>query len=128
VLADARDHKPELILMATGSEVSITVEAWEKLTAEGIAARVVSLPSWELFEEQSAEYREQVLPPSVKARLAVEAASSFGWTRYVGDHGDIIAMEGFGASAPGEVAMEKFGFTAQNIIGRAKALLARPKS
>ena len=123
VLADAADQKPQLILMATGSEVSVIMSAYEKLTAEGIPTRVVSLLSWEIFAEQPKEYREQVLPSSVRARIAVEAASEFGWREHVGDQGIIIGMKTFGASAPVEVSMEKFGFTADNVIAKAKKLL-----
>ncbi|PWT93923.1 MAG: transketolase [Acidobacteria bacterium] len=125
VLAEAKDGKPELILISTGSEVTPTMQAWEKLTAEGIATRVVSMPSWELFGAQPAEYKQQVLPPSVWARVAVEAASEFGWKQFVGDRGIVIGMETFGASAPGDVNMEKFGFTAENIASHARQLLGK---
>lgn len=121
ILADAADQKPSVILIATGTEVALALEAWEKLKAEGIAARVVSMPSWELFREQPAEYRDQVLPPQIKARIAIEAAAVFGWREYVGDAGIVIGMESFGASAPAEILMEKFGFTAANIIAKAKS-------
>src|SRR6185436_14136520 len=100
VLADAPDGDPEVILIASGSEVSLTVDAPEKLIAEGIRSRVVSMPSWEIFEYQSQEYRDRVLPPRVTARVAVEQASTFGWERYVGNSGRIIGMKTFGASAP----------------------------
>lgn len=125
VLADAQQGNPELILIATGSEVSVALEAWEKLSAESIATRVVSLPSWEIFDEQSAEYRESVLPAAVKSRLAIEAASPLGWERYTGASGDIIGMTSFGASAPVDDVMKHFGFTADNVITRAKELLKR---
>jgi len=125
VLADAQQGNPQLILIATGSEVSLAMEAWEKLSAEGIATRVVSLPSWELFDEQSAEYRESVLPANVKNRLAIEAASKLGWERYIGDSGDMIGMTTFGASAPVDDVMKHFGFTADNVIARAKDLMKR---
>ena len=125
ILADAADQKPDLILMATGSEVSVILSAYEKLNAEGIKTRVVSLISWEIFDEQPEEYREQVLPSSVWARISVEAASTFGWSHYVGDRGMSIGMKTFGASAPGEVNMEKFGFTAENVIAKAKELMER---
>src|SRR5262249_18000906 len=123
VLADAQQGNPQLILIATGSEIAVTLEAWEKLSAEGIATRVVSLPCWELFDQQSAEYRESVLPAAVKNRLAIEAASPLGWERYIGDDGDMIGMTTFGASAPVDDVMKHFGFTTENIITRAKELL-----
>lgn len=125
VLADAQQGNPELILIATGSEVSLALEAWEKLSGEGIATRVVSLPCWEIFDQQSAEYRESVLPANVKNRLAIEAASTLGWERYVGQSGDMIGMTTFGASAPVDDVMKHFGFTADNVIARAKDLLKR---
>ena len=115
----------ELILIATGSEVGVTLKAADKLEAEGIKVRVVSFPSWELFEEQSDEYKESVLPSSVKARLAVEAGVRHGWDRYVGKHGDVISIEKFGSSAPVEVVMEKYGYTAENIAERAKEVLGK---
>ena len=121
VLADAEDRR--LILLATGSEVSLAMEAWQKLQEEGVAARVVSMPCWELFEEQSQEYRDQVLPPTVNARLAVEAGVRQGWDRYVGPTGDVICLDRFGASAPGDVAMKNLGFNVTNVIERARRLL-----
>lgn len=124
VLADAQQG-PVLILIATGSEVSLAMEAWEKLSAEGIATRVVSLPCWEIFDQQSAEYRESVLPANVKNRLAIEAASTLGWERYTGQYGDMIGMTTFGASAPVDDVMKHFGFTVDNVIARAKELLNR---
>jgi transketolase len=123
VLADSGGKKPELILIASGSEVSLIIAAQTQLAGEGIAVRTVSMPSWELFEAQSKEYRDSVLPPSVKARLVVEAGISQGWSKYVGDQGDIICLDRFGVSAPGRVLFEKFGFTAENVAGRAKELL-----
>jgi len=123
IVADAPDQKPDIILMATGSEVSVIFSAYEKLTAEGIKTRVVSFLSWEIFDEQPQEYREQVLPASIGARISVEAAAKFGWERYVGNRGIIIGMNTFGASAPVEANMEKFGFTPENVIAKAKALL-----
>ena len=125
ILGDAPNGKPQVILMATGSEVSLAMSAWEKLNADGIATRIVSLPSWELFDAQPEDYRRQVLPPEVKARLAIEAASPFGWQRYVGDAGDVIGMTTFGASAPLESVMPGFGFTTENVVSRARALLKR---
>jgi transketolase len=125
VLADASDGKPKVILMATGSEVSLCVEAYEKLTAEGIAARVVSMPSWELFERQDDAYKDSVLPPDVTARLAVEQASPMGWDRYVGIGKDAktIVMHTFGASAPLSDLKKKFGFTPEAVYAEAKKLV-----
>ena len=123
VLADSKQGDPQLILMATGSEVTVALQAYEILSNEGIAVRIVSLPSWEIFEEQTPEYRESVIPKNVPARLAIEAAATFGWKQYVGDHGDVIGMTTYGASAPLEAVMKHFGFTADNVVARAKALL-----
>jgi transketolase len=125
VLADPPSGKADIILIGTGSEVSLVVAAKEKLAEQKIQARVVSMPSWELFDRQPQAYREAVLPRSVRARLAVEAALPQGWHRYVGDGGDIVGVERFGASAPGNVVMEKLGFTVSHVVGRAKALLGR---
>lgn len=122
VLSDC-EGTPDLILIATGSEVSLCVEAAEKLTHEGKKVRVVSMPCWELFEEQDAAYKESVLPAAVTKRLVVEAASRFGWERYMGTEGDMISIDRFGASAPGNVLMEKFGYTLENVLTKAKALL-----
>ncbi|WP_010272633.1 transketolase [Paenibacillus senegalensis] len=123
VLVDAPDSKPQAILLATGSEVSLAVEASRKLAEEGINVRVVSMPSWELFEQQSKEYKESVILPDVKARLAIEMASSLGWHKYVGDQGDILAIDQFGASAPANKIIEEYGFTVDNVISKVKALL-----
>jgi len=125
VLADAANGKPDLILMATGSEVGLCVEVYEKLTSEGIAARVVSMPSWELFEHQPEEYRASVLPPDVTRRVAVEQASTLGWERYTGLRGTILGMKTFGASAPLKELLVKFGFTGENLYAAAKQQLAR---
>ncbi|MFQ5864720.1 MAG: transketolase [bacterium] len=122
ILADS-EGEPEIILMASGSEVQWCVAAYEQLTAEGVKVRVVSMPSIELFERQPREYREQVLPPSVRKRLAVEAGSSLGWRRYVGIDGAIIARRHFGASAPLKDLLKQFGFTTDNVVAKAKALL-----
>lgn len=122
VLADAPGARPELILMASGSEVALIVAAWQKLAEQGVAVRVVSMPSWELFEAQPAEYRESVLPRSVAARLAVEAGVTLGWHKYVGDRGDVIGVNRFGASAPGPVVMREYGFSVENVYQRALAL------
>jgi transketolase len=127
VLAEAGSGEalPALILIATGSEVWVAMAAREALEADGIGTRVVSMPSWELFSEQDRAYRDQVLPPAVPARLAVEAASPFGWREWVGDVGDVVGVDHFGASAPGELVLEKYGFTAENVADRARALLGR---
>lgn len=121
-------RRPDVILMATGSEVSIALTAGKQLQAEGIAARVVSMPSWELFEAQPSEYRETVLPRAVRARVAVEAGTKLGWERYVGLDGAIIGMHGFGASATGATNMQKFGFTPDAIASSARSLLGKGKS
>lgn len=123
VLADAPSGKPQLILIATGSEVSLVMQAREQLLSRGIEARVVSMPSWNLFERQSQEYRDAVLPPSVKARLAVEMGSPMGWERYVGDGGNVLGINRFGASAPGERIMKEYGFTVENVVAKAEKLL-----
>jgi transketolase len=123
ILADARNGKPDLILIASGSEVGVIVAAQQKLQAQNIRTRIVSMPSWELFDVESKEYRETVLPPSIPVRLAVEAGVPQGWHRYVGDRGDVLGVERFGASAPGEIVMREFGFTVENVCRRALALL-----
>jgi transketolase len=123
VLGDAPEGKPDLILIGTGSEVSLAVAARQKLAERKIKARVVSMPSWELFDEQPGDYRDAVLPPSVRARLVVEAALPQGWHRYACDGGDVLGVERFGASAPGNVVLEKFGFTVDNVVERALALV-----
>ena len=124
ILAGSNDQRPDVVLIASGSEVSVALDAYEKLAAEGVAARVVSMPSWDLFEKQSQSYKDEVLPPQTTARLAIEAAYPFGWERYIGSKGAVIGMERFGASAPYKVLAEKFGFTADNILRRAHELLA----
>ncbi|MEP7087628.1 MAG: transketolase, partial [Gemmatimonadota bacterium] len=116
---------PELILIATGSEVSLALSAHQQLGSEGIRSRVVSMPSWELFEAQSSEYRDSVLPPAVSARVSVEAASPFGWERYVGLAGSIIGVDHFGASAPGPEVLRRYGFTVEHVIAAARDVLAR---
>jgi transketolase len=123
VLADAPGAAPEIILLASGSEVAPCVEAFERLVADGIRARVVSMPSWELFERQETSYRDLVLPPAVRARVAVEAAVMMGWERWVGPEGLTIGMEGFGASAPLKELQKKFGLTAEAITAAARNLL-----
>jgi transketolase len=126
VLADPPDGRPpELILIATGSELALAVQAYDTLTADGVAARVVSLPSWELFDEQDKAYRDEVLPPGIRARVAIEQASSFGWDRWVGFDGAIVAMSTFGASAPIKALQTKFGFTPEAVVGVARECLAR---
>jgi transketolase len=116
---------PDLILIATGSEVGLALEAGRKLAGDGTGVRVVSMPCWELFEEQPREYREEVLPPEVRARLSVEAGVELGWKRWVGDEGDSISLEHFGASAPGTTVLEQFGYNLANVVARASALLER---
>jgi transketolase len=123
ILADADDGKPDLILIASGSEVALIVAARSELAKQGLKVRIISMPSWELFEEQNTDYRNHVLPPSVTARLAVETGVAQGWHRYIGDKGDVIAIDGFGASAPGEVLLQKYGFTVENVCIRALMLL-----
>jgi len=125
VLSDPPKGKPSLILIASGSEVDLIVKAAERLQEEGVAVRCVSMPSWELFDALTQAERDDVLPPSVRARLAVELGVSQGWERYVGPDGDMMGMEHFGASAPAEVLLESFGFTVDAVVARAKALLAR---
>ena len=123
VLAEAEGGQPDLILIATGSEVHLALAAQERLAERGVRARVVNMPSWELFDRQPESYRQAVLPPHVTARLAIEAGVSQGWHRYVGPAGDVMSIERFGASAPYKVLQEKFGFTAENVAQRALALL-----
>jgi transketolase len=124
ILSEAQGGEPQLILIATGSEVALIMEAQKVLQQEGTPTRVVSMPSWELFEHQDKAYREQVLPPTVRKRLAVEAGSPIGWHKYTTDEGGIIAMNRFGESAPAEELFEKFGFTVANVVKRAKGVLA----
>ena len=116
---------PDLILIATGAEVGLTLDAGRRIADEGTAVRVVSMPCWELFEQQPRDYREDVLPPEVRARLSVEPGVALGWERWVGDHGDSISLEHFGASAPGNTVLEQFGFNLDNVVARATALLQR---
>ncbi len=123
ILADAEKAAPRIILIATGSEGSLSLEAKKLLDAKGIATRVVSMPSWMLFRAQDKSYRDAVLPPSIKARLAIEAASPMGWIEFTGEAGGVVGIERFGASAPGEVVMKQYGFTAENVAARAEALL-----
>jgi transketolase len=125
VLADSAGSKPEVILMASGSELSLCVDAYEKLKAEGVKARVVSMPCWELFEQQDAAYKANVLPQNVTARVSVEMASTFGWERYVGAKGKMVGMHSFGASAPLKDVLKKFGFSAENVVAAAREVLGK---
>ena len=125
VLGDAPGGAPEVILIATGSELGLAVEAHEQLVKEGVRSRVVSMPSWDIFDHQPREYRDSVLPPAVKARVAIEQASTFGWERYVGDAGRVIGMKTFGASAPLKELQKKFGFHPDLVVATAKELLGR---
>ncbi len=125
ILADAPDGNPEVILIASGSEVSLAVQAHDKLVAEGIRARVVSMPSWDIFEHQTQQYRDSVLPPNVKARVAIEQGSTLGWERYVGQEGSVIGMHTFGASAPLKELQKKFGFEPDQVVGAVRDLLAK---
>ncbi len=128
VLADPPEHPPRAILIATGSEVALALEAWERLAAEGIPTRVVSMPSWELFEAQPPAYRESVLPPPLRQRLAIEAGCQLGWLRYVTEEGDTLTLDRFGASAPGEVLFRELGFTVEEVVRRVKRLLERGRA
>ena len=124
-LADAPGGNPEVILIGTGSEVALCLDAYEQLTKQGVRARVVSMPSWELFDDQDQQYRDSVLPPHVKARVSVEEASDFGWSKYTGSDGQNICIETFGASAPIKQLLKKFGFSAENIVAAAKGQITR---
>jgi transketolase len=128
ILADAANGSPEVILMATGSEVSLCVGVYETLKAEGIQARVVSMPSWEIFEKQDVSYRHRVFPPAVKARVSVEQSATFGWSQYVGSTGKTIGMHTFGSSAPLKDLLKKFGFAPDKIVEAAKESIANSKS
>ncbi|OAB39250.1 transketolase [Paenibacillus macquariensis subsp. defensor] len=123
VVADAKNGKPVAQILATGSEVQLAVRAQEELAKDGIEVRVISMPSWDLFEKQDKAYKESVILPEVKARLAVEMAYPLGWEKYVGDQGDILGISTFGASAPGDRVMKEYGFTVENVVSRVKALL-----
>jgi transketolase len=125
IMADAKNAEPQVILIASGSEVELCIEAREQLERKGVAARVVSMPSWELFERQDESYRNAVLPHRIRARVAVEAGSVIGWDRYAGCDGTIIGMHGFGASAPIKDVMTKFGFVADKVTAAAEAQIAR---
>jgi transketolase len=125
ILADPTPDKPEIILIATGSEIHLALEAYEKLRAEGIRARIVNMPSWELFEQQPEDYRYEILSPDIKARISIEAGSTHGWHKYVGLEGETIGIDRFGASAPGKILLQKFGFTLENLLNRVRTLLAK---
>jgi transketolase len=125
IISEAEGGKPEVILIGTGSEVALCAKAQEKLKGYGVKARVVSMPSWNLFAAQDESYRESVLPKAVKKRVTVEAASSFGWREWAGDEGTIIGIDHYGASAPGDEVMKHFGFTAEHVTSAALRLLGR---
>jgi len=127
VLSDPPDEKPEVILIASGSELILAVEAHEKLLTEGIRSRVVSMPSWDIFEHQSRDYQESVLPPQIEARVVVEQASTFGWERYVGAKGRVIGMHTFGASAPLKELQKKFGFEPDKVVAVVKEVLDKQR-
>jgi transketolase len=115
---------PQVLLLATGSEVHLALKAYDLLTTDGVRARVVSMPSWELFERQSKEYQESVVPPTVKARVAVEAGVRLGWERYIGDEGEFVGMASFGASSPADAAFKGFGITTETVVAAARKVLA----
>ena len=123
VLADAPGGPPDVLLIATGSESALAVEAHEALVARGVRSRVVSMPSWDIFEHQPQEYRDSVLPPGVTARVAIEQASTFGWERYVGTTGRVIGMQTFGASAPLKALLTEYGFTVEKVVAAAMSQL-----
>jgi len=123
VMAESPGATPQIILIASGSEVALAIDAYKALTSQAVHARVVSMPSWEIFESQPQSYREEVLPPKVKARLAIEQGSTLGWDRYVGPEGRVIGMNTFGASAPLKELQRKFGFEPERVVSAAKALL-----
>ena len=128
ILAEASGGAPKVILMATGSELQLAVAGRQKLEAEGIPTRVVSMPCWEFFDRQPREYRDEVLPPSVKARLSIEAGVTLGWQKYVGDGGGSIGVDRYGASAPGDVVMREYGFTADHVAAFARRLVGPGRS
>jgi transketolase len=124
ILHDTKDGRPDIILIATGSEVAIALEAYEKLEEKGVKTRVVSMPSWELFDKQPEDYQCQVLPPEIKPRIAIEAGITQGWHRYVGNTGEVMGLDRFGASAPYKILYEKFGLTVDRVVGKALALFS----
>jgi len=125
VLGEMGSGAPQIILMASGSEVQLAIESAETLADEGIASRVVSFPSWDLFEKQPDSYKKKVLPAEINARLAIEAGVSFGWQKWVGDAGDVLAVDRYGASAPGSKVFEEYGFTVSNIVKKAKSMIEK---
>ena len=125
VLVDASDAAPSVIILASGSELSLAVDARSQLEADGIPTRVVSMPSWYLFSQQDEAYRDEVLPPSVRTRVSVEAGSTFGWERWLGSEGHAVGVDHFGASAPAEVLYEEFGVTTDAVVAAAKELVSR---
>jgi transketolase len=127
VLQKTMENPPEVLLLASGSEVSIALEAGRQLAGKGIGSWIVSMPSWELFEKQPQEYRDAVLPPEIKNRVALEAGSTLGWHRYVGDRGKVVGLDHFGASAPYQILYEKFGLTAQRVVEEAITLIEENK-
>jgi transketolase len=127
ILVDSPLGKPEVILIATGSEVHLALDVHEKLRAEGIRARVINMPSWERFDIQPENYRHEVLPPAMTARISIEAGVTHGWHKYVGLEGDTIGIDHFGASAPGKILFKEFDFTSEKILSRVRTLLAKKK-
>jgi len=123
ILRDSQDGKPGAIIIATGSEIQVAIDAWQKLEEKGVGVRIVSMPSWELFDKQPEEYRREVLPPEIKARISIEAGATIGWQRYVGNDGDVVGIDHFGASAPINVLYEKFGITADRVVEKVLALI-----
>jgi len=123
ILRDSQDGKPGAIIIATGSEIQVAIDAWQKLEEKGVGVRIVSMPSWELFDKQPEEYRREVLPPEIKARISIEAGATIGWQRYVGNGGDVVGIDHFGASAPINVLYEKFGITADRVVEKVLALI-----
>lgn len=128
ILMDAQDGRPDVILIGTGSEVHIAIDAARRLEEKGVGVRVVSMPSWELFEKQPEEYRLEVLPPHIEARIAIEAGVGQGWYRYVGGAGEVIGLDRFGASAPSKVLYEELGITSDRVLERASALIDPDKA
>jgi len=124
ILADSPNGKPDVLLLATGSEVALCVQAYEQLLREGINARVISMPCWRLFEAEDQAYRDSVLPPTIKARVSVEEGSTFGWERYTGENGESLGMHFFGASAPLRSLQSKFGFTVEHVVRAARTQIA----
>ena len=125
MVREASGGAPEALIIATGSEVHIALEASEVLGGQGVSARVVAMPSWELFEAQTAEYKDSVLPKRIRARVAIEAGATLGWERYVGMDGRVIGLDRFGASAPAQVLYKEFGLTAENVVAQVLSLLGR---